>query len=423
MNSDHGIPHDFDEAALARRRSVAHALTVAPTLIRFALKFTGSLEDAEDAYQRGMEIALREGPDTDPASFLNWLHIIIRNEAMRLARIRRRETPHIDDELIELAGTTTEGYNDGLRVVTWRERYRTVQDALGGLNDAQRVCLILRTAGASHGEIGEITGFSPRQVERSIVEGRARLRDGELQLGAGRRCGEIAPLIDLVVDGGSTAADRRRLTRHTRHCAACRTAFRARRDQSRLLASLVPGLLVAPGVMPALGPDPTLAIGWWDRVSTGATVRMGHLTQLWFDIPALASTRAGASAIVAATAAALGTPMVVQAMRDEPTPRPAPVVARAPAPVAPVAPVRQTTPTVTTKPAATIRRPAVPRPATKPRTASSGTRLSATRSASTTTRRSTSPPPTYSPPRQTAPTPAGASGGTSSSSAAQEFGP
>ncbi len=428
MDVDHGISDGFDEAAIARRRAVANALGHAPALIRYAVRFTGSIEDAEDAYQRGMEVALREGPDTDPQSFVAWLHAIIRHEALRLARLRRRETPHEDAELTELAGATGGGYNDAVHVVAWRERYRTIQDALVGLTEAERVCLMLRTAGASRSEIVEITGFSLRKVERAIVEGRGRLRRGELQLAAGRRCDEIQLLIDPVLDGEASGHQHRRLSRHVRHCAACRSAYRTRRAQSQVLASFVPGLLVAPALTPAMGSDPSLAISWWERTTSGAAARMGQATQLWLDLPALASTRAGASAVVAAAAAALGTPMVVQAMReDRPPPRPPAVAAAAPARPAPVRVVTPAPAPVTPavkpkpKPAAKVKPAAAPRPARKRTTAT------APRRTVTTTTRTWSPPPrpTYTPP----PAPTRSSGGStsasssSSSSAAQEFGP
>ena len=43
---------------------VATAMASAPGLIRYASRFTRSVEDAEDAYQRAMEIALTRAPVT-----------------------------------------------------------------------------------------------------------------------------------------------------------------------------------------------------------------------------------------------------------------------------------------------------------------------------------------------------------------------
>ena len=46
----------------ARRRLCLAAMAGAPGLLRYAARFAPSLEDAEDAYQRGMEVALTKGP-------------------------------------------------------------------------------------------------------------------------------------------------------------------------------------------------------------------------------------------------------------------------------------------------------------------------------------------------------------------------
>jgi len=285
---------------------------------------------------------------------------------------------------------------------------------------------MLRSAGADRDEIATITGFSPRKVERSIVEGRANLRTAEVQLGAGRRCGPMQELIDRTIEGEASSSDRRRLSRHVRHCAACRASYRTQRDQARLLASFVPGFLVAsPDLTSTLAPDPTLALSWWDRASTGATVRAGQMMQVWFDIPALASSKAGATAIVAAAAGALGAPMVVQAMRDDPPPRPAPVATRAPVSRPPVTITVPAAPRpVPARPAARTAPKRAPAQRSAPRRRSTPTtRL--TTSASTAPRRTSSPPPiTYTAPTRSAPAPTRSSGGTSSSStAAQEFGP
>ena len=40
-----------------------------------------------------------------------------------------------------------------------RERYRTLQDAMTTLSEAERVCLLLRSAGVSRAEIGVMTGL------------------------------------------------------------------------------------------------------------------------------------------------------------------------------------------------------------------------------------------------------------------------
>ena len=60
------ITHDVSEPTSdERRHAVCMAMARAPGFIRFAARYTHSIEDAEDAYQRAMEIALTSAPVTD----------------------------------------------------------------------------------------------------------------------------------------------------------------------------------------------------------------------------------------------------------------------------------------------------------------------------------------------------------------------
>ena len=303
----------------------------APALIRFALRYSSSLSDAEDAYQRAMEIALTKGPHVPEREFLSWLHVVIKREALAIREANRREEPRGDDEIIALAGAAApRGAGDPHTVYAWRERYRTIQDALSGLTTSQRACLMLRSAGATRNEIEEITGFSTRKVERSIIEGRRRLREFEVRIDSGAQCGSMAELMVRVLDADATAAERRRLSLHVRHCGACRAEFRGRRDQTRLLSSLVPGVLVISSTPVAVSSDPSAALNWWDRIVQGTNFRAGQATQMWLDLPGVLATKLGAGAVAVVVAGAIGTPMVVQAVRPQPgAPRVVPVAAGA----------------------------------------------------------------------------------------------
>lgn len=320
-----------DDGDVARRNAVACAMGQAPALIRFALRYSSSLSDAEDAYQRAMEIALTKGPQVSEREFLSWLYVVIKHEALAIRDANRREEPRGDDEIIALAGAAApRGAGDPHTVYAWRERYRTIQDALSGLTTSQRACLMLRSAGASRNEIEEITGFSTRKVERSIIEGRRRLREFEVRIDSGAQCGSMAELMVRVLDADATAAERRRLSLHVRHCGACRAEFRGRRDQTRLLSSLVPGALVITSTPVAVSSDPSVALNWWDRVVQGTNFRAGQAAQMWLDLPGLLATKLGAGAVAVAVAGAIGTPMVVQAVRPDPgASRVAPVAAGA----------------------------------------------------------------------------------------------
>lgn len=364
--------HDVTEpTADERRHAVCMAVAWAPGLIRFAARYTQSIEDAEDAYQRSMELALTSAPVTEPAEFRAWLNTVIRREAATLARLREREEPVTDDDLETTIATTHEHPAGPDAIVEWRERYRGLQDAWTGLTDAQRVCLVLRSTGASRDQIESLTGFSERKVQRSISEGRARLTAWQVRMAAGQECEPIAELIERTIDGTAGGRERRRLSRHVAHCVGCRALYRGQRDQLRLLGSLAPTVLVGSHVMQSSPPDPSFALTWWERVSGSAGTRSAQAAQLMMDIPALATTKAGAGAIAAAAAGVVGTPMVMEAVQaDRQTPpdvsRTAIATPVAP-PVAVQAPPPKPVPPLRTRTRAAAKSKATVRVATKPR--------------------------------------------------------
>ena len=289
-------------------------MAAAPGLIRFASRYTRSIHDAEDAYQRAMEIALTRAPVTEPRRFMAWLHTVLRNEALAVAGARRREGPGAEADVAEAVEDRLEDAVAVDAVAEWRERYRSIQDGLAALTEAQRVCLMLQTAGASYARIHEITGFSLRKVERSVLEGRRGLAAWEMRLVSGEACERLDAAIARVASGQASAKDARGVSRHVRHCGHCRALLRSRRESNEWLAAMVPVALLAGGVA-AGAPDPSPAIAWWERVADGATVRMGTAVQMAIDLPtsALAKVGAGTAAIVVAGTAAL--PLVTDDVR------------------------------------------------------------------------------------------------------------
>ena len=71
--------------AAARQRSAdqAHALVVAlvsahaESLLRVARRHSLCADDAQDAYQRGLEILLRHADRLDPERAAGWLHTVV----------------------------------------------------------------------------------------------------------------------------------------------------------------------------------------------------------------------------------------------------------------------------------------------------------------------------------------------------------
>ena len=90
---------EIDQAALALlARHGAQILAVAR---RYAVNH----EDAEDAYQRALEILLTKAPTTREDELVPWLKTVVKHEAFAIRRQRERAAPTTDDgELRESAG-------------------------------------------------------------------------------------------------------------------------------------------------------------------------------------------------------------------------------------------------------------------------------------------------------------------------------
>ena len=309
MTDDTSTPTDDD-----RRRAACSAMGSAPGLIRFAARYTRSLHDAEDAYQRTMEIALTRAPVTEPRRFMAWLHTVLRHEALAVARARRREGPGEEADVPEAYEDRLEDAVPVDALAEWRERYRAIQDGLAGLTDSQRICLMLQSAGVSYERIREITGFSLRKVERSVLEGRANLTAWEIRLATGEACTRLDPAIARVASGEASVKERRAVSRHVRHCGACRALLRNRRESNEWLAGMVPLALIGGQVLTG-APDPSPVLAWWERLAGGATVRAGTAVQAAMELPGTALAKVGVGTAAVAVAGVAGGPLVVDAVR------------------------------------------------------------------------------------------------------------
>ena len=62
-------------------------------------------------------------------------------------------------------------------------------------------------------------------------------------------------------------------------------------------------------------PDPSPALGYWDRLSGGAVVRVGQAWQTALELPGAVTAKVGAGAAAAVLAGAAGGPAVVDALK------------------------------------------------------------------------------------------------------------
>ena len=77
-----------------------------------ARRYSATPEDAEDAYQRGLEILLTKAPTTDENELVPWLRTVIKHEAFALRRQRERHSPVSDDGELVDSGTAPGATHD-----------------------------------------------------------------------------------------------------------------------------------------------------------------------------------------------------------------------------------------------------------------------------------------------------------------------
>jgi RNA polymerase sigma factor (sigma-70 family) len=303
-----------------RRRAVAALMGRAPVLVRYAARYAACLDDAEDAYQRAMEIALTKAPTVEPRRLMAWVYTVVRHEAMAVARERRREPLGRVADVAETAdGRVAEGHAPDV-AAEWRQRYLGVQEAMAALSDSQRTCLMLQSAGLSYRQIHEATGLTHRQIERSISRGRSRLRAWEGELASGAACERLRPALERAIAREASGRERARLERHVRACQPCRTALARRYAASETLAGLVPIGLVAGSTEAAGLADPGIIVGYWDRIGSAVLARIGQVMAPVVEAPAAGAGRLAAGLATVALAGLAALPFVLDPPAGAPEP-------------------------------------------------------------------------------------------------------
>ncbi|MBJ7459098.1 MAG: sigma-70 family RNA polymerase sigma factor [Thermoleophilaceae bacterium] len=194
--------------------------------------------DAEDAYQRALEVLLVSPPDErSPEGIAAWMHTVIRNEGLQIVRSRKREVD-ADFEVIVggLAGDVAlpeDSLVDG-------EAHGIAKEALKRLRPDQTRCLLLRADGFDYPEICKLTGFSYAKVNRLLSEGRKSARMNVTAIDSGRECQRIEPLLSMFADGECDSAAEDDVLLHLRGCTSCQATLRDYKLAPRDLASLFP---------------------------------------------------------------------------------------------------------------------------------------------------------------------------------------
>jgi RNA polymerase sigma factor (sigma-70 family) len=254
-------------------------------------------QDAEDAYQRGLEILITKGPTDAPEELRAWLHTVIKHEALAVRRHRERMLAAGEDAAERLAlGRAPEPHEAAAE----HQRASQTAEALGQLKPSEVQCMLLKALGYSYDEIAARTGYSWTKVNRSLTEGRRRFFDRFDQIESGRLCQRFAPLLSAASDGEASPDQRRQLQTHLRGCQACRATLRAYRTAPARLAAVLPPVLALP-----CADNESWWLRLWEGMQAGLSVRASLVGERFQQVAeALGAHKA--AAVVASTAALAG---------------------------------------------------------------------------------------------------------------------
>lgn len=211
-------------------------------LLRLARRHSLCADDAQDAYQRGMEIFLRHAGRLDPERAPSWLRTVVKHEAMAVRRTRQREVGPVDVDLDLFEARNAPGPEE--RVIGFEQVERSAE-ALQRLKPQEVRALWLRAQGNSYDEIQQQTGWSRTKVNRCLYEGRRSFLERYSGIESGDECRRWEPLLSALVDGEATRDELVELRPHLRRCSPCRAVVRELHRSSTPLSVVFPGVAVA----------------------------------------------------------------------------------------------------------------------------------------------------------------------------------
>ncbi len=286
------------------RRNAASALIESHDAVfrRTARRYSICADDAEDAYQRALEILLTKAPPIEGDALVRWMQTVTKREALAMRRQRERLLggprasrfdENVDRDPLESIASESPGPND--RAAS-RERVARSGEALQALKPQEVRALTLKAQGYSYAEIGQITGWSYTKINRCMAEGRKRFLQVFADIEQGRRCKELAGALSEMADGEGANGSTEALRFHLRSCAACRAKLRAYRA--------IPGQVFE--LMPA-GPliDQSMGGGPHEWIADRAGAMVDKVREVGYSL--LSRGGGGGSGDAASVAAAGGT--------------------------------------------------------------------------------------------------------------------
>ncbi|MEA2346316.1 MAG: hypothetical protein QOG62_103 [Thermoleophilaceae bacterium] len=263
---------EIQDAAARRRPTRPEIEALLPGLLErrgaeilaHARRFSNSPEDAEDAYQRGLEILLTKAPAAGDDDLVPWLKTVVKHEAFAITRARGRAGLP-SEETLQLAASPGPAPDEQAEHY---ERLRLGAEAISRLKPQEIQAMLLRAEGHSYAEIQTRTGWSYTKVDRCLKEGRRSFVRHVHGIETGAECAELEPLLSAFADGEARATEMLRLRRHLRACAGCRATVGRFRTAPRDLAAIAPPLAAVAGANELAGGDtPGLAQRAYDTAA------------------------------------------------------------------------------------------------------------------------------------------------------------
>ena len=198
-------------------------------LLRTARRYAATSEDAEDAYQRALEILLRKGPRLPERELVPWLKTVIKHEAFALRRHHARTSPvapsgaggESDQDFTSFEASPSEQ-------VERLDRLRLGAEALHQLKPQEARAMRLLAEGYSYRQICEETGWTYTKVNRCLAEGRESFSRRIARLESGAECERLRPRLRQVLAGPDASEEEvLAIRRHLKTCLSCRAKLRA----------------------------------------------------------------------------------------------------------------------------------------------------------------------------------------------------
>ena len=159
-----------DAAAFAEVVDACYA-----SIFRFAMKYTGQRQDAEDVAQQAcIKLAQSIASYRFEAAFSSWLYALVLNCARDW---HRQQARHRSDELVEDCAPAAPG-DDGESGIYLRQVLREV-DAMG--SDYRDTLVLVAGEGLSHREAAELLGVKESTVSWRLHEIRKKLASAAMR--------------------------------------------------------------------------------------------------------------------------------------------------------------------------------------------------------------------------------------------------